>query len=159
MTGDIPIWQVRLSKVDDLDRKLIATLRKNGRAALSDLAVQFSVSRATIRARIERLLAREDILGFTVLTKEDVAQSPVRGLMMLKIEGTGTERVMHQLRGFAEISAVHSTNGAWDLIVEIGSETLEAFDKVLFEIRRLTGVTSSETNLLLSTRTARPGRI
>ena len=96
MTGDIPIWQVRLSKVDDLDRKLIATLRKNGRAALSDLAVQFSVSRATIRARIERLLAREDILGFTVLTKEDVAQSPVRGLMMLKIEGTGTERVMHR---------------------------------------------------------------
>ena len=78
--------------------------------------------------------------------------------MMLKIEGTGTERVMHQLRGFAEISAVHSTNGKWDLIVEIGSETLEAFDKVLFEIRRLAGVTSSETNLLLSTKTAQTRR-
>ena len=145
--------------MDDLDRKLIATLRKDGRAALSDLAARFTVSRATIRARIERLLERGDILGFTVLTREDVAQSPVRGLMMLKIEGTGTERVMHQLRGFAEISAVHSTNGKWDLIVEIGSNTLEAFDKVLFEIRRLAGVTSSETNLLLSTQSSKPGRI
>ena len=43
-------------------------------------------------------------------------------------------------------------NTTWDLIAEIGTDTLEAFDQVLFDIRRLDGVTRSETNLLLSTR-------
>ncbi len=138
--------------MDDLDRKLVAALRRDARVPLSDLAQTLGVSRATVRARIERLLAGGEILGFTVLTREDVAQSPVRGLMMLKVEGPGTDRLVHRLTGFPQVTAVHSTNGSWDLIAEIGTDTLEALDRILHEIRQLEGVTSSETNLLLSTR-------
>jgi DNA-binding Lrp family transcriptional regulator len=78
----------------------------------------------------------------------------VRGLMMLGIEGRGTEKVMRALTGMVEVQAVHSTNGTWDLIVEIGTATLDALDAVLFRIRRMDGVTRSETSLLLSTRRA-----
>ena len=144
--------------MDNLDRKLIAALRRDSRIPLSDLAANLGIARATARARIEKLLANGDIQGFTVLTRQDVAQSPVRGLMMLKIEGAGTDRIVHRLTGFPQVSAVHSTNGSWDLIAEIGTDTLEAFDRILFEIRRLEGVTSSETNLLLSTRKAARAR-
>ncbi len=59
---------------------------------------------------------------------------------------------MKQLQRMSEVQAVHSTNGTWDLIAEIGTKTLEQFDQVLFTIRRMDGVTRSETNLLLSTR-------
>jgi len=138
--------------MDNTDRKIIAALRRDSRMPLSDLAAHLGVARATARSRIERLLAAGDIQGFTILTREDVAQSPVRGLMLLKIEGSGAERILHRLTGFPEVMQVHSTNGKWDLIAEIGTATLEALDKILFEIRRLDGVTSSETNLLLSTR-------
>jgi len=144
--------------MDALDRKLIAALRRDSRISLSDLATTLGIARATARARIEKLLTNGDIQGFTVLTREDVAQSPVRGLMMLKIEGAGTDRIIHRLTGFPQVLAVHTTNGNWDLIVEIGTDTLEALDRILFEIRRLGGVTSSETNLLLSTRKAARAR-
>ncbi|MDG1169549.1 MAG: Lrp/AsnC ligand binding domain-containing protein, partial [Sulfitobacter sp.] len=79
---------------------------------------------------------------------------PVRGLMMIGIEGRGTERITRQLGSFPEIRAVHSTNGRWDIIVEIGTDTLEAFDAALTRIRRLDGIVASETNLLLKTRKA-----
>ena len=144
--------------MDETDRRLLAGLRRDGRASVSDLAADLGVTRATVRARIEKLLANGDIQGFTVLTRQDVAQNPVRGLMMLKIEGAGTDRIVHRLTGFPQVTAVHSTNGSWDLIAEIGTDTLEAFDRILFEIRRLDGVTSSETNLLLSTRKAARAR-
>jgi DNA-binding Lrp family transcriptional regulator len=49
---------------------------------------------------------------------------------------------------------VHSTNGRWDVIAEIGTESLEAFDEVLARIRKLEGVATSETSLLLSTKKA-----
>jgi DNA-binding Lrp family transcriptional regulator len=100
------------------------------------------------------LQERGEIVGFTVLTRADVMRDPVRGLMMIGIEGRGTERITRQLSGFAEVRAVHSTNGRWDVIVEIGTETLEAFDAVLTRIRRLDGIVASETNLLLKTRKA-----
>ena len=53
----------------------------------------------------------------------------------------------------SEVRAVHSTNGRWDMIVEIGTGSLEALDIVLTRIRKLEGVSTSETNLLLTTRT------
>ncbi len=139
--------------MDDTDQKLIAALRRDSRAALSSLAVDLGLSRTTVRSRIERLQARGEILGFTVQLKSDIAHAPVRGLMMLGIEGRGADKIMHRLTGIAAVQAVHSTNGKWDLIAEIGTDTLEALDKVLFDIRRIDGVVRSETNLLLATRT------
>ncbi|MEW9920713.1 Lrp/AsnC family transcriptional regulator [Marimonas sp. MJW-29] len=140
--------------MDDLDSRIIAALRHDARVPLSDLATALGVSRTTLRARIARLQERGEIVGFTVLTRADVLRDPVRGLMMIGIEGRGAERIIRQLGGLPEVRAVHSTNGRWDVIVEIGAETLEAFDAVLTRIRRLDGIVASETNLLLKTRKA-----
>ena len=72
--------------------------------------------------------------------------------MLLGIEGRGTDRIVRQLNGLKAVRAIHSTNGRWDLIVELGTETLADLDEVLGQIRRFDGVATSETNLLLSTR-------
>ncbi len=140
--------------MDDLDHRLLALLKRDGRASLSELSVDLGVTRTTVRARMARLMDQGEVVGFTVLTRADVAPSPVRGLMMLGIEGRGTERIMQRIAGLPQVTAVHSTNGTWDLIAEIGAQTLEALDEVLFAIRRMEGVTRSETSLLLSTRKA-----
>lgn len=138
--------------MDDLDQKLISGLRHDARASLSDLAILLGVSRTTVRSRIERLQARGHIVGFTVVLKEDAHRDAVRGLMMIGIEGRGAERIIRQLNGLTSVRAIHSTNGRWDLIVELGTQTLEELDDILARIRRFEGVSSSETNLLLATR-------
>ncbi len=138
--------------MDETDRHLISVLRHDARASLSDLAQTLGVSRTTIRGRIERLRHSGEIVGFSVVLKGDAARDPVRGLMMLSIEGRGTERILRQLQGLTAVRAIHSTNGRWDLIVEVGTDTLEGLDTILTQIRRLDGVAQSETSLLLSTR-------
>jgi DNA-binding Lrp family transcriptional regulator len=143
-----------LPMLDEVDQRLIAELRRDGRAALSDLAERLGLSRATVRSRMERLAARGEIAGFTVLTRSDVAEAPVRALMMIGIEGRGGEKVMARLAGIPAVMAVHSTNGKWDLIAELATQTLLELDEVIHRIRALEGVMTSETNLLLSTRKA-----
>ncbi|MFQ5437222.1 MAG: Lrp/AsnC family transcriptional regulator [Paracoccaceae bacterium] len=138
--------------MDNIDRNLITALRRNSRASVSALALELKVSRATLRARLDRLLANGEILGFTVVLRGDALRSPVRGQMMIAIEGRGTERVIRQLASFPSIEALHTTNGKWDLIAEIGAGSLEEFDGILRQIRLLDGVARSETNLLLATR-------
>ena len=110
--------------------------------------------RGTVRSRMERLVARGEIAGFTVLTRGDVTAAPVRGLMMIGIEGRGSEKIMARLAGFPAVMAVHSTNGKWDLIAELATQTLLELDDVILRIRNIEGVMTSETNLLLSTRKA-----
>ena len=138
--------------MDDVDRRLISALRHDARMSLSDLALSLGVSRTTVRGRIERLRRSGEIVGFTVVLKGDAADDPVRGLMLIGIEGRGTDRILRQLNGLSAVRATHSTNGRWDLIVEVGTSTLEELDDVLARIRRFDGVARSETNLLLSTK-------
>jgi len=140
--------------MDETDQRVIAELRRDGRASLSELAERLGLSRATVRARMERLAARGDIAGYTVLTRADVSAAPVRGLMMIGIEGKGGEKIMARITGIAAVMAVHSTNGKWDLIVELATQTLQELDEVIHRIRNIEGVMTSETNLLLSTRKA-----
>ncbi len=138
--------------MDKLDNRIIARLRHNARVAYSDLGGELGVSRATVRTRIERMQQAGEIVGFTVVTKGDHSTSAVRGLTMIGIEGRGADRIIRQLRGIPEITSIHTTNGRWDLIVEMGTDTLEQLDLVLAAVRRLDGVSNSETSLLLATR-------
>ena len=119
---------------------------------MSELADTLGVTRSTVRVRLDKLLHGGEIAGFTVLTRSDVRPDPVRGLMMLEVAGRGADKVIKQLQRMSQVQAVHSTNGTWDLIAEIGTATLEQFDQVLSDIRRIDAISRSETNLLLSTR-------
>ncbi|SIQ87931.1 transcriptional regulator, AsnC family [Rhizobium sp. RU35A] len=137
--------------LDDLDTRLITLLRHDARRSVSDLAIALGVSRATVRARMERLEASGRILGYTVILRADAVDLPVRGIMMIEIEGRVTDRVINALGGFPEVSEIHTTNGRWDLIAELGAASLAEFDAVLRRIRLVPGITASETNLLLAT--------
>ncbi|WP_310621568.1 Lrp/AsnC family transcriptional regulator [Flexibacterium corallicola] len=138
--------------MDEIDRKLIGILRRNARAGISDIALELKLSRATVRTRMEKLSDRGEILGYTVVLSSDAFELPVRGIMSIKIEGKGAERIVAQLGAMPEVSALHTTNGNWDLILELGTQTLLELDEVLNRIRKVDGITSSETNLLLSTK-------
>jgi DNA-binding Lrp family transcriptional regulator len=137
--------------MDDIDRRLIALLRKNGRRSVSDLALALGLSRATIRARMDRLEREGEIVGYTLILRSDVVSLPVRGLTLIEVEGRAADRVVDALAGFSEVSTIHTTNGRWDLIVELGTHSLTELDAVLRRIRLIPGITGSETNLLLAT--------
>ena len=144
--------------LDATDLRLLAALKRDGRAGLAQLAAALGLSRNTVRARLTKLTESGEIAGFTVLTRSDMAESPVRALMMVAIEGTGTDRAVGRMLAMPAVQAVHATSGRWDVIVELATDSLTHLDDTLARIRRLEAVTQSETNLLMSTRRARGGR-
>jgi DNA-binding Lrp family transcriptional regulator len=139
------------SDLDEIDRGILTLLRSNSRLPVSSLAAGLKISRATVQNRIDRLLQREIILGFTVRLCGDESFSPVRAVMSIEIRGKPTSPILKALRGFPEVRTVHTTNGRWDMVAELRADTLDQFDRALSGIRRIEGVASTETNLLLST--------
>lgn len=135
---------------DDLDRELISFLRADGRAPLSKLADAMGVSRGTVQNRLDRLLEAGAILGFTARVREDYESGNLRAIMLIEVVGKSTSHVIRKMRGLPAIVALHTTNGGWDLIAEIRTESLSEFDTVLREIRMIDGVLNSETSLMLS---------
>lgn len=135
--------------MDDLDRKLLALLRTDARASASALAAQLKVSRGTIQNRIERMQARGAIQGFTVRARPDLEAERIRAMMSIEVTGERSGAVVKALRGFPEVVAIHSTNGRWDLVAELDTDSLAGFSRTLDEIRKIEGIAVTETSLLL----------
>ncbi|GHB17198.1 AsnC family transcriptional regulator [Pseudovibrio japonicus] len=135
---------------DDLDKQLISLLREDGRAPVSKLSQILGVSRATVQARMDRLLESGALLGFTARVREDYDSGEIRAVMMIEVMGRNTSHVIRRLRGLPELQVLHTTSGKWDLITDIRVENLSEFDRVLREVRLIEGVMNSETSILLS---------
>ena len=137
--------------MDDTDRQLLSLLRDNARVSVAALAKVLRVARGTVQNRLAKLESDGTIVGYTVRLKPQVEQHRIRAYMTLAVVGNRDQAVMTALRGDPAVSALHSTNGRWDIVAELQADSLEAFDRVLGRIRLLDGIGKTETSLLLST--------
>jgi DNA-binding Lrp family transcriptional regulator len=137
--------------MDDIDHKLIALLRHDGRASVASLAKELRVARGTVQNRMARLERDGVIVGYTVRLKPQMEETGIRAFTTIAVEGNLTGEVIRTLRGDPAISVLHSTNGRWDIVAELHTASLEEFDRVLARIRQVEGVANTESSLLLST--------
>jgi DNA-binding Lrp family transcriptional regulator len=136
--------------MDDIDRELLGLLRADARTSVVDLAKKLRLARGTVRNRIARMEADGNIVGYSVRLKPQVEKHRIGALMLIAVESNCDEAVLRALRGDPAVQSVHSTNGRWDFVVGIRADTLEAFDLVMMRIRRIEGIATTETNLLLT---------
>ncbi|SDF20541.1 Lrp/AsnC family transcriptional regulator [Limimaricola pyoseonensis] len=139
-----------MSELDPTDRRLVALLRQDARMPVTALAAELGLSRATVSARIERLRATGAIRRFTLELGTPDADDLVRAVMLIELQGPQARGVAARLRRMRQVSELHSTNGAWDLVARIEAASLSEFDRVLGDIREIPGVLNSETCLLLN---------
>ena len=137
--------------MDELDHQLIARLRGNARMSIATLAKQLQVARGTVQNRIARLERDGTIAGYTVRLGTALDEQGITALMTIAVEGNSADAVLRSLRDDPAVRTLHTTNGRWDIIAELRADTLEAFDRVLGRIRKVEGIASTETSLLLST--------
>ncbi len=132
------------------DRRLIAALKKDGRASITNLAALLGQSRATVQARLQRLVSAGIIQRFTIDLDATVDAQLIRAVMLIELEGTLARSVTASLRRLPEIASLHTTNGAWDLVAHIETASLSEFDRILRQTREIKGVLNSETSILLN---------
>ena len=137
--------------MDDTDQKLITLLRVNARAPVAGLAKTLKVSRGTVQNRIDRMIARGDIVGFTVKSRAETEAGRVRAIMAIAVAGERSGAVLRALRGFPQVERVHMTNGRLDIIAELDTDSLAGFSAALDGIRLIDSISATETSLLLKT--------
>jgi DNA-binding Lrp family transcriptional regulator len=137
--------------MDDTDRQLIGLLRENARASVASLAKALKVARGTVQNRMAKLERDGTIAGYTIRLRPAVDERRISAFTTIAVEGARIEPVVRTLRGDPSVVTLYSTNGRWDLVAEIRADSLQSFDQALSRIRRIEGISGTETSLLLST--------
>jgi DNA-binding Lrp family transcriptional regulator len=137
--------------LDELDQALLALLRADARMSVADLAKRLEVSRATIGNRVKRLEQSGVIVGYTVRLRPDAEPQEIRAWMSIAVEGDRTREVVKILLGEPAVSALHDTNGRWDLLAEVHAASIAELSEVLERVRKIKGIETTETSIHLQT--------
>jgi DNA-binding Lrp family transcriptional regulator len=137
--------------MDSLDRKLLGLLRVDARTSTATLAKTLGVSRGTVANRIARLKKAGTIVGFTVRLRTNPRADEVRAWISIAVDGDRTREVARLLLGEPALTALHDTNGRWDLAAEICATSIADLSEVLERIRRIKGIATTETSIHLRT--------
>ncbi|SDY44624.1 transcriptional regulator, AsnC family [Citreimonas salinaria] len=138
-------------QIDETDRALIAALSENARLPTADLARKLGLARSTVQARLDRLVARGAIAGFTIKPGAGL-RAPLRATVLICIEPRAAPAVLSRLRTMPVVETVHTTSGRVDMIVQLSAGTTEELDATLDRIGEAQGVRSSESLIHLSTK-------
>ncbi len=141
--------------LDEKDRILVASLRRNARESLVGLARSVGLSRSATQERMRRLEREGIIKAYTVELAS--AQDPaVRAMIAVTFEpGFRCKHVVPRLAGIPEITACHSLTGAIDMMVMVSCASNAALDRIRDAVAVTPGVATATTHIVLGTPLAR----
>jgi len=139
-----------MTALDDIDRKMIDILRRDGRRTAPQLATDIGIGRATAYNRLDRLIDEGVITGFSAHVDHGATGQTVAALVLINVE-QGRWRDMHaQLTQLAGVEWVGVTAGQFDYAMIVRADSLDHLrDVALLEIQQTQGVRSAQTIVLL----------
>ncbi len=129
-------------KVDDTDRQIIETLRRDGRASYDTLSREAGVSLSGSRLRLQRLLASGFIHIGAIPQRSDMTDELVFG-MGINAQGDQAE-VIKLLRADPGLEFMARTIGRHDLIATLSFASLREFNRLVARVRALPSVSCCE---------------
>ncbi|CAI8009524.1 Uncharacterized HTH-type transcriptional regulator PF1231 [Geodia barretti] len=100
--------------MDELDAKIIATLRQNGRASNAGIARSAGVSEGTVRRRLRRLIDEEHIF-VAAIPNPAMMGNPFEALIGVQVDPDKADLVAAAMAVMDELSWVTVSTGPYDI--------------------------------------------
>ncbi len=135
--------------MDDLDRKIIIELEKNGRTSYKDIAKKLKVSDGTIRFRTRRMI-QKNILRITASVNPFSLEKSILALIGMELERRTHKKTMETISKLRGVVSVCNATGRYDLLVEVFLDSQKELNKFLMEdLSKIGGIKATETFVCL----------
>lgn len=134
------------------DEKLLAILRTNARASISDLARALNLSRSTVQSRMLKLEETGVIKGYSVDYGDAYLSQMVSAHVSIKVKQKLTTKTNLELKQIDAISQLYAISGEFDLIAIVQAQNLEKLSHLLDDIGNLDGVERTTSSVILETK-------
>jgi len=132
-------------QADDLDREIIRILQQNGRESNVEIARALGLSEATVRKRLERLIA-EQIIRPTVSVDLSRLGFETGTLVAFQVDLGRIGQIAERLAGLPQVCSVYYTTGEYDLFIEaVFSSNQELLHFLTADIAPIEGIRKSAT--------------
>jgi DNA-binding Lrp family transcriptional regulator len=141
----------RLPMIDELDARLLLLLTDEPRLGVLECSRQLGVARGTVQARLDRLVRRGVLHGFSPDVDLAALGYPLTGWVVLEIAQGRRVEVVEQLAAIDEVCEAHSTTGRGDLLVRVVARSNEDLQRVIEAVLDVRWVQRTSTSIALTT--------
>jgi Lrp/AsnC family transcriptional regulator, leucine-responsive regulatory protein len=137
--------------VEEIDRRIVSLLSRNGRMSFTELARQAGLSVSAVHQRVRRLETDGVITGYVALCNPDAIGLPLTAFVSIKpFDQAAPDDVPDKLKDLEAIEACHSVAGEENYILKVRVGSPHDLEDLLQQIRTLANV-STRTTVVLST--------
>lgn len=137
-------------KLDDIDRRIIAALKRDGRTPYAEIGRELGVSAGMVRQRVQRLI-EHGVLQIVAVTNPLLMGFHTMALIGVKVDGRRLREIAQHIAQFEEVIYLVLSTGQYDLLVEVvcrnNAHLLEFLTEKLHTVE---GVKDTETFVYLS---------
>jgi Lrp/AsnC family leucine-responsive transcriptional regulator len=142
-------------RVDDIDRRIIAALQRDGRMTLAELSAQVGLSPTPCARRVARLEEEGVITGYGARVDQARLGLPVSIFVAVELERQSREAVEafeRAVAGCEEVMECYLMTGSRDILLRVVAADLTAFDRFLEErLMRVPGIRTMRSSFTLRT--------
>ncbi|MGM0371524.1 MAG: Lrp/AsnC family transcriptional regulator [Halobacteriota archaeon] len=132
--------------MDDLDREILALLRRDSRTPYTEIADTLDVSEGTVRNRVDRLLEDGTIERFTIATRTGNVKSMVEVSVAVDVD---TQALAARMAEWTEVDFVWQVSGEEDMVLIVDAMDTERVNELITRTREQSEVRSTKTRLIL----------
>ncbi|MBA6378628.1 Lrp/AsnC family transcriptional regulator [Colwellia sp. BRX10-1] len=137
--------------ITEKDEELLAILRCNARASVSDIARATGVSRTAIQNRLTKLENSGVIKAYSIVLGSEYSNQLISANVSLKVNPNLRRNICIALRKIHNISHIYSISGQYDLLATIQAQTLKKLNEILNMVCSLEGVERTNSSIILDT--------
>lgn len=139
------------NECNDLDRRIIDALLRDGRATILDVAEQTDIPATTVQKRLSQLHETGVISGYESRIDYSQFGYELTAIFKLDLNGDATERFVNQLREEPHIISIYEVTGKFDLLA-IGKYTdTVSMNEQIKSILTDTTIRAGNTSIVLDT--------
>ncbi|MES0032522.1 Lrp/AsnC family transcriptional regulator [Mesorhizobium sp. M0040] len=142
------------SRLDDIDRKIIAALQVDGRMTAQQLAERVGLSASPCARRVRLMEDMGVITGYAALIDQDMVDLPISVFASIKLERqreNELKRFNAAIARWPEVVDCYLMTGQRDYLLRVVVRDLHAYERFLKEkLTRLDGVSSIESSFALA---------
>jgi DNA-binding Lrp family transcriptional regulator len=142
----------KVTTMDKVDHVLLAKLRENARASVSELGRVLGLSRTTIQSRIKRLERAKVITGYSVRVAETHEKNQIHAYLMITVGPKRAPAVSAEIKRMPSVRSLQSVSGPFDLIAVAVAPGVREMDDLIDAIGALDGVERTTSSIVLSTK-------
>lgn len=135
--------------LDSIDQQIVSLLKNDGRMPFTSIASTLGIAESTVRKRVNDMVDT-GALKITAIVDPRVLEKTTAAVVGLHIEGSKVDEIVQRLNTYAQVTYIAACAGMYDLIIKINvSCTEELYDFLSNELRKIEGIKSSETSLVM----------